>query len=134
MVPNQRQLFIVVSDWGSYLGCHFHVGFVGYCLCVVACQHSCYMASRSFCSFVSLFDVSLLEDEWILFTLRLGLIVMTDATAVYLCVQGYLKELTYSWFLFVCIFVGLLFLHKISYADKDAGTIEIESLERHPLT
>ena len=23
MVPNQRQLFIVVSDWGSYLGSHF---------------------------------------------------------------------------------------------------------------
>ena len=23
MVPNQRQLFIIVSDWGSYLGCHF---------------------------------------------------------------------------------------------------------------
>ena len=23
MVPNQRQLFIVVSDWGSYLGCPF---------------------------------------------------------------------------------------------------------------
>ena len=31
MVTNQRQLFIVVSDWGSYLG--FHFGFVGYCLC-----------------------------------------------------------------------------------------------------
>ena len=23
MVPNQRQLFIIVSDWGSYLGSHF---------------------------------------------------------------------------------------------------------------
>ena len=30
MVPNQRQLFIVVSDWGSYLGRHFcttHINF-----------------------------------------------------------------------------------------------------------
>jgi hypothetical protein len=25
MVPNQRQLFIVVSDWGSYLGSHFPI-------------------------------------------------------------------------------------------------------------
>jgi hypothetical protein len=49
LVPNQRQLFIVVSDWGSYLGCHFHFGFVGYSLCTVACQHSFYIASRSFC-------------------------------------------------------------------------------------
>ena len=23
LVPNQRQLFIVVSEWGSDLGCHF---------------------------------------------------------------------------------------------------------------
>ena len=23
MVPNQRQLFIIVSDWGSYLSSHF---------------------------------------------------------------------------------------------------------------
>ena len=31
MVPNQRQLFIVVSDWGSYLGSHFPFVFVGSC-------------------------------------------------------------------------------------------------------
>jgi hypothetical protein len=29
MVPNQRQLFIVVSDWGSHLGSHFPTGFCG---------------------------------------------------------------------------------------------------------
>ena len=29
MVTNQRQLFIVVSDWGSYLGSHFPLVFVG---------------------------------------------------------------------------------------------------------
>jgi hypothetical protein len=29
MVPNQRQLFIVVSDWGSYLGSHFPFGVCG---------------------------------------------------------------------------------------------------------
>jgi hypothetical protein len=28
MVPNQRQLIIVVSDWGSYLGSHFPWVFV----------------------------------------------------------------------------------------------------------
>ena len=29
VVPNQSQLFIVVSDWGSYIGCHFPFGFCG---------------------------------------------------------------------------------------------------------
>ena len=27
--PNQRQLSIVVSDWGSYIGCRFPFGFGG---------------------------------------------------------------------------------------------------------
>ena len=36
MVPNQRQLFIVVSDWGSYFGSHFPLVFVGTCLCASA--------------------------------------------------------------------------------------------------
>ena len=39
MVPNQRQLFIVVSDWGSYLGCHFPFWFCGLlsmCSCMSA--------------------------------------------------------------------------------------------------
>ena len=36
MVPNQRQLFIVVSDWGSYLGSL--LCFVGSCFCVAACE------------------------------------------------------------------------------------------------
>jgi hypothetical protein len=31
MVPNQKQLFIVVSDMGSYLGSHFPLVFVGSC-------------------------------------------------------------------------------------------------------
>uniref|UniRef100_A0A8K9Y0K2 Uncharacterized protein n=1 Tax=Oncorhynchus mykiss TaxID=8022 RepID=A0A8K9Y0K2_ONCMY len=31
----------------SQIRCHF--GFVGYCLCVVTCQHACLIASRSFC-------------------------------------------------------------------------------------
>ena len=39
LVPNQRQLFIVVSDWGSYLGCHFPFWFCGLlsmCSCMSA--------------------------------------------------------------------------------------------------
>ena len=49
MVTNQRQLFSVVSDWGSYLGSYFPtVFFVGSCLCVVASEHS--IASRVVCS------------------------------------------------------------------------------------
>ena len=39
MVPNQRQLFIVVSDWGSYLGSHFPFGVCGFlsmCSCLSA--------------------------------------------------------------------------------------------------
>ena len=43
MVPNQRQLFIVVSDWGSYLGSHFPLVFVGSCLCVVVCIASLFV-------------------------------------------------------------------------------------------
>ena len=39
MVPNQRQLFSVVSDWGSYLGSLFPTVVVGSCLCLVACEH-----------------------------------------------------------------------------------------------
>jgi hypothetical protein len=38
MVPNQRQLSIVVSDWGSYLGSLFHLFCVGSCFCVAACE------------------------------------------------------------------------------------------------
>jgi hypothetical protein len=29
VVPNQRQLSSVVSDWGSYLSCDFPLGFCG---------------------------------------------------------------------------------------------------------
>ena len=29
VVPNQRQLSIVVSDWGSYMSCDFPFGFCG---------------------------------------------------------------------------------------------------------
>jgi hypothetical protein len=29
VVPNQRQLSIVVSDWGSHISCHFPFGFCG---------------------------------------------------------------------------------------------------------
>ena len=29
VVPNQRQLSIVVSDWGSYISCDFPFGFCG---------------------------------------------------------------------------------------------------------
>ena len=38
MVPNQRQLFIVVSDWGSYLGSHFPIVLCGILstVCLVA--------------------------------------------------------------------------------------------------
>ena len=36
MVPYQRQLFIVVSDWGSYLGSHFPTGFCGILLMPVS--------------------------------------------------------------------------------------------------
>ena len=39
LVPNQRQLFIVVSDWGSYLGCHFPFWF-----CVLLSMCSCMSA------------------------------------------------------------------------------------------
>ena len=47
MAPNQRQLFIVVSDWGSYLGSHFHMVIRGIlstdsCLCApVASRFVC---------------------------------------------------------------------------------------------
>ena len=37
MVPNQRQLIIVVSDWGSYLGNHFPTVFCGILFWVSAC-------------------------------------------------------------------------------------------------
>ena len=47
MVPNQRQLFIVVSDWGSYLGSHFSpLLVVGSCLQLGACVHT---SSFTFC-------------------------------------------------------------------------------------
>ena len=39
MVLNQRQLFIVVSDWGSYFGSHFPFVFCGIlsmCSCLSA--------------------------------------------------------------------------------------------------
>jgi hypothetical protein len=36
VVPNQRQLSIVVSDWGSYLGSPFPSFCVGSCLCLCA--------------------------------------------------------------------------------------------------
>ena len=39
MVPNQRQLIIVVFDWGSYLGSHFPFcvgGFLSMCSCLSA--------------------------------------------------------------------------------------------------
>ena len=29
VVPNQRQLFIVVSDWGSHISCHSPFGVCG---------------------------------------------------------------------------------------------------------
>ena len=48
MVPNQRQLFIVVSDWGSYLGSHFLTVCCGILLCVVNCEHSIVFTFRSF--------------------------------------------------------------------------------------
>ena len=53
MVPNERQLFIVVSDWGSYLGSHFSFcvrGFLSMCSCLSArfCIASC--VALLFCS------------------------------------------------------------------------------------
>ena len=41
MVPNQRQLSIVVSDWGSHLGSPFSPpSVVGSCLCLLHGLHS----------------------------------------------------------------------------------------------
>ena len=41
MVPNQRQLFIVISDWGSYLGSHFLI-----CVCGILSTFSCLSAQQ----------------------------------------------------------------------------------------
>ena len=82
MVPNQRQLFIVVSDWGSYLGSHFPF----WCLwvlvlCLVACLHYSYYLHGSFSYFVCLFSVhSYNEEECTHTTLHLGLIRIANVT------------------------------------------------------
>ena len=49
LVPNQRQLFIVVSDWGPYLGSHIpwvFGGLLSMCSCLSALV---IVAARSFC-------------------------------------------------------------------------------------
>jgi hypothetical protein len=52
MVPNQRQLFIVVSDWGLYLGSHFLI-----CVCGILSTDSCLCAPAAFrlCLFVLIY-------------------------------------------------------------------------------
>ena len=47
MVPNQRQLSIIASDWGSYLGSLFPLGFCGILFLCSACEHS--ITSRFIC-------------------------------------------------------------------------------------
>jgi hypothetical protein len=58
MVPNKRQLFIAVSDWGSYLGSHFStVFFVGSYFELV---HVAPLKSQFIVCFLFLFDRSAL--------------------------------------------------------------------------
>ena len=56
MVPNQRQLFIVVSDWGSYFGSHFPLVFVGSCS-MFSCLSALFILASRFARFVRLFNV-----------------------------------------------------------------------------
>ena len=83
MVANQRQLFIIVSDWGSYLVCHFPFWFCGLlsmCRCMSA---RVFIASRSFCYLCFLFSVLRLnKEEYIQITLSLCLLTMTNVTSV----------------------------------------------------
>jgi hypothetical protein len=76
MVPNQRQLCIVDSDWGSYLGSHFPIVFVGSCLQLVAFV---YTSSGTVCLFV-FYEFRFIKICGTLRTLRLGLIVTTIVT------------------------------------------------------
>ena len=77
MVPNQRQLFIVVSDWGSYLGSHFPLVFVGSCS-MFSCLSALFILVARF---VSLFSVhSFNKLEFTHTTLRLGPILTTIVT------------------------------------------------------
>jgi hypothetical protein len=74
LVPNQRQLLIVVSDWGSYLGCHFPFWFCGL-LSMCSCMSALVVYSGTFglLFLVSLFKCSscfsLIKEECILITL-----------------------------------------------------------------
>jgi hypothetical protein len=53
MVPNQRQLFIVVSDWGSYLGSHFPIVICGiWTMFVCSCVLHCMQLHISFIRFI----------------------------------------------------------------------------------
>ena len=80
MVPNQRQLFIVVSDWGSYLGSHFPFCVRGFLLYVQlpVCSIHISITFRSFCYFgqCSFFN----KEECTHTTLRLGPIHIMNVT------------------------------------------------------
>ena len=74
LVPNQRRLFIVVSDWGSYLGCHFPFWFGGLLSALVIIR-------VTFVLLVCLvFFVN--KEECIQITLRLDLIVTANVTEI----------------------------------------------------
>jgi hypothetical protein len=65
MLPNQRQLFIVVYDWGSYLGSHFPIVFVGSCLQLVACVHTSSFTFRlCVCALLFLFEFRFIKNMW----------------------------------------------------------------------
>jgi hypothetical protein len=62
MVPNQRQLYVVVSDWGSYLGSHSPI-----VLCGILSTDSCLCAQQIaacfVCAFVVLFGVHIIKRK-----------------------------------------------------------------------
>ena len=79
MVSNQRQLFIVVSDWGSYLGSQFLIVLCGI-LSTDPCVHTS-SVTFSLCFIVLFGEFRFIKICGTLHTLRLGPIIMTSVTS-----------------------------------------------------